>query len=61
MTHFFKGYHLHIQARCAEDVDPAEILKKVKDASGAKYSIHKETAVPEEAPTPVVFSLKIDS
>jgi drebrin-like protein len=36
---YFKGFHVQINARCEEDVDPNLILQKVKDSSGAKYSI----------------------
>ena len=56
MTQFFKGYHVHIQARSEEDIKPEVILKKVKDASGAKYGIHKEkgSSAQEETPAPVV-------
>lgn len=43
MTTFFKGYHVLIQARSEEDVKLDVIMTKVKDASGAKYGIHKET------------------
>ncbi|KAJ3122200.1 hypothetical protein HK100_012084 [Physocladia obscura] len=39
---FFKGFHVHINARAELDVTPEAIMKKVKDSSGAKYSIHNE-------------------
>ncbi|KAI9024004.1 hypothetical protein DFJ74DRAFT_605593 [Hyaloraphidium curvatum] len=50
---FFKGAHVTINARHDADVDPANIKKKVRDASGAKYSIHNEVAKPELPPEPV--------
>ncbi|KAF9278837.1 hypothetical protein BGZ68_008325 [Mortierella alpina] len=37
------GYHLQINARCEADVTPAQILKRVNEGSGSKYSIHNET------------------
>ncbi|KAG0269366.1 hypothetical protein BGZ95_002101 [Linnemannia exigua] len=37
------GYHLQINARCEADVTPAQILKRVNEGSGSKYSVHKET------------------
>ena len=47
---FFKGFHVHIQARSEADVEPAQILQKVKDASGAKYKIREMDAVQRDAP-----------
>ncbi|KAI9336553.1 hypothetical protein BDR26DRAFT_485842 [Obelidium mucronatum] len=41
---FFRGFHVHINARAEIDVTPDAIMKKVKDSSGAKYSIHNEQA-----------------
>ncbi|KAG0296928.1 hypothetical protein BGZ97_004387 [Linnemannia gamsii] len=41
--HFTQGYHLQINARCEADVTPAQILKRVNEGSGSKYSVHKET------------------
>ncbi|KAG0075447.1 hypothetical protein BGZ90_009881 [Linnemannia elongata] len=43
VSNFLKGYHLQINARCEADVTPAQILKRVNEGSGSKYSIHKET------------------
>ncbi|KAG0260499.1 hypothetical protein BG011_001868 [Mortierella polycephala] len=40
---FLKGYHLQINARSEADVTPAQIMKRVNEGSGSKYSIHKET------------------
>ncbi|KAF9542786.1 hypothetical protein EC957_001684 [Mortierella hygrophila] len=42
-SHLADGYHLQINARCEADVTPAQILKRVNEGSGSKYSIHKET------------------
>ncbi|KAJ3030568.1 UNVERIFIED_CONTAM: hypothetical protein HDU68_008585 [Siphonaria sp. JEL0065] len=38
------SFHVHINARAEIDVTPDAIMKKVKDSSGAKYSIHNEQA-----------------
>jgi len=38
---FFTGFHIHINARSKFDVDPDEIMKKVKSCSGANYSFHQ--------------------
>ncbi|KAH6578591.1 hypothetical protein BASA60_003557 [Batrachochytrium salamandrivorans] len=38
----FKGFHVQINARAYDDVDPALIMKKVHDSSGAKYSINQK-------------------
>ncbi|KAF9133959.1 hypothetical protein BGX30_012094 [Mortierella sp. GBA39] len=43
VSNFLKGYHLQINARCEADVTPAQILKRVNEGSGSKYSVHKET------------------
>ncbi|KAF9133321.1 hypothetical protein BGW39_010025 [Mortierella sp. 14UC] len=42
-SHLADGYHLQINARCEADVTPAQILKRVNEGSGSKYSVHKET------------------
>jgi len=41
---FFDGFHIHINARSKFDVDPDEIMKKVKSCSGANYSYHEKEA-----------------
>ncbi|KAI8901258.1 hypothetical protein BC833DRAFT_578565 [Globomyces pollinis-pini] len=51
VAHYFKGFHIHINARSEEDVEPALIMQKVKDSSGAKYSIHNEKNRPAPAPS----------
>lgn len=50
LSSFFKGFHVHIQARSETDVEPAQILQKVKDASGAKYKIREMDAVERDVP-----------
>ncbi|KAF9581777.1 hypothetical protein BGW38_001088 [Lunasporangiospora selenospora] len=40
---FLKGYHLQINARCEADVTPAQIMKRLDEGSGSKYSTHKES------------------
>ncbi|KAI9298524.1 putative drebrin family b, partial [Neoconidiobolus thromboides FSU 785] len=34
---FLKGYHIQINARDQSDVEPAQIMKKIDEGSGAKY------------------------
>jgi len=53
VANFLKGFHVQINARHEEDVRPEVILQKVHNASGSKYSIHKETKKPELPPAPV--------
>ncbi|KAG0057297.1 hypothetical protein BGZ83_000087 [Gryganskiella cystojenkinii] len=43
VSNFLRGYHLQINARYEADVTPAQIMKRVNEGSGSKYSIHKET------------------
>ncbi|KAL1924197.1 uncharacterized protein VTP21DRAFT_7232 [Calcarisporiella thermophila] len=52
-SRFLKGYHLQINARSEEDVDPEYIMKRVAESSGAKYSIHREAPKPQEPILPV--------
>jgi hypothetical protein len=52
-----RRYHVSIQARSENDVVPSQILKRVADSSGAKYSVHNEPAQKYQAPAPVVRSL----
>ncbi|XP_033125500.1 drebrin-like protein A [Anneissia japonica] len=42
----FRGAHVTINARCEEDVEVDDMVKKVAKASGANYSVHKEKAKP---------------
>ncbi|GAB5587036.1 actin binding protein [Umbelopsis nana] len=53
VSKFFKSFHVQINARNEGDVDPAAIMKRVSDSSGANYSFHKETRRAEPAITPV--------
>ncbi|KAJ3410880.1 hypothetical protein HDV05_003135 [Chytridiales sp. JEL 0842] len=39
---YIQGFHVHVNARGEYDITPDAIMKKVKDASGAKYGIHNE-------------------
>jgi hypothetical protein len=50
---FLGGFHVQINARHEEDVRPEVILQKVHNASGSKYSIHKEVKRAEAPPAPV--------
>ncbi|KAK3845409.1 MAG: hypothetical protein J3R72DRAFT_29380 [Linnemannia gamsii] len=43
VSNFLKGYHLQINARNEADVTPAQIMKRLDEGSGSKYSTHKET------------------
>ncbi|KAG0265139.1 hypothetical protein BGZ95_003414 [Linnemannia exigua] len=43
VSNFLKGYHLQINARNESDVTPAQIMKRLDEGSGSKYSTHKET------------------
>lgn len=47
------GYHVQITARSDSDLEPASIVQKVADASGAKYSSGGAGGVSAAAPPPV--------
>ncbi|SPQ18925.1 caf4f37d-1e84-45d7-affc-581a60e590b6 [Thermothielavioides terrestris] len=47
------GYHVQITARSDADLAPEDIMQKVADASGAKYSAGGSTPTPAAAPPPV--------
>ncbi|GAO18251.1 hypothetical protein UVI_02037290 [Ustilaginoidea virens] len=47
------GYHVQINARSANDLDPEAIMQKVADASGAKYSAGGSDGFARTAPPPV--------
>ncbi|KAK9468278.1 hypothetical protein V1512DRAFT_251763 [Lipomyces arxii] len=55
-THFasvaklFHGYHVQITARSEDDIEPSAILKKIEDASGAKYSFVESMTRFQKAP-----------
>ncbi|KAI9305350.1 hypothetical protein BJ944DRAFT_249125 [Cunninghamella echinulata] len=53
VSRFFKTFHVQINARDEADVEPELIMKRVSESSGSKYSVHKETAKPQPAVTPV--------
>ncbi|CAO3612297.1 unnamed protein product [Cunninghamella blakesleeana] len=53
VSKFFKTFHVQINARDEADVEPDLIMKRVSESSGAKYSVHKESAKPQPAVTPV--------
>ncbi|KAI9143484.1 hypothetical protein BKA69DRAFT_1123265 [Paraphysoderma sedebokerense] len=38
---YLKGYNIQINARSDDDIDPKSIMRKVKDSSGAKYSVQE--------------------
>ncbi|RKP39971.1 hypothetical protein BJ085DRAFT_24547, partial [Dimargaris cristalligena] len=50
---YFKGYHVQIDARDEDDVDPVRIRKKISESSGARYSVHHEQSRPQEPVRPV--------
>lgn len=47
------GYHVQITARSDADLAPEDIMQKVADASGAKYSAGDSAPAPAAAPPPV--------
>ncbi|KAK4154016.1 hypothetical protein C8A00DRAFT_14831 [Chaetomidium leptoderma] len=47
------GYHVQITARSDADLAPEDIMQKVADASGAKYSAGASAPAPAAAPPPV--------
>ncbi|XP_005091126.1 drebrin-like protein B [Aplysia californica] len=47
---FLRGIHITVPARCEEDIDVDDIMKRVAKSSGANYSFHKEKARPQQAP-----------
>lgn len=47
---FFKGHHVHINARTESDVTADLIMKKVRDSSGAKYATSSVAPVKPTAP-----------
>ncbi|KAG0314686.1 hypothetical protein BGZ99_007928 [Dissophora globulifera] len=42
VANFLKGYHLQLSARSEADVTPAQIMKRLQEGSGSKYSTHQE-------------------
>jgi hypothetical protein len=53
-----KGFSVHIKARAEQDIDPAEIMKRVYDASGAKYSVQQDRQVTK---APLVSTPQMES
>ncbi|KAG2209836.1 hypothetical protein INT47_001985 [Mucor saturninus] len=53
VSKFFKSFHVQINARDEADVDPALIMKRVSESSGANYSVHKESSKAQSRVTPV--------
>lgn len=47
------GYHVQITARSDSDLEPAAIIQKVSDASGAKYTAGGSAPMPAPAAPPV--------
>ncbi|KAM0253935.1 hypothetical protein ACHAQJ_007058 [Trichoderma viride] len=47
------GYHVQITARSDSDLEPESIMRKVADASGAKYSAGSSAGAVASAPPPV--------
>ena len=43
-----------VPARCEDDIDADEIIKKVAKSSGANYSVHNEKGTKEFVPDPAV-------
>ncbi|KAJ1334127.1 drebrin-like protein [Microdochium nivale] len=50
------GYHVQITARSDADLDPAKIIQKVSDASGAKYTAGGSAPVKSGGPPPPIKS-----
>ncbi|KAF3764882.1 hypothetical protein M406DRAFT_80991 [Cryphonectria parasitica EP155] len=48
------GYHVQITARSDIDLEPASIIQKVSDASGAKYTAGGSAPMPAAGPAPPV-------
>ncbi|EXX51931.1 uncharacterized protein OCT59_023023 [Rhizophagus irregularis] len=55
VSKFLKGYHLQINARSEDDVDPEYIMKRINESGGSKYSINtnKEKSRKEDPILPV--------
>ncbi|KAI0485182.1 hypothetical protein GGR56DRAFT_662952 [Xylariaceae sp. FL0804] len=55
------GYHVQITARSDSDLEPASILQKISDASGAKYTAGGSAPVKTGGPAPPVKSKPVFS
>ena len=53
LSNRYQGYHVQITARSDRDLTPESIVKKVSDASGAKYSGGGSTSSQAGGPPPV--------
>ena len=56
MQKLFQGYHVQINARTDADLIPENIVKKVQDSSGSKYSGGGAVPSADNAPKPPVAS-----
>lgn len=56
VANFLKGYHVSINAREESEVDPGQIMRKVRDSSGSKYSVHNESGNKYNPPSETVKS-----
>ncbi|RIA92835.1 hypothetical protein C1645_763904 [Glomus cerebriforme] len=48
VSKFLKGYHLQINARSEDDVDPDYIMKRINESGGSKYSINVDKEKPRK-------------
>lgn len=46
VSQYFKGFHVHIQARNEDDIQPDFLMNKVKQSLGAQYSIQSQVPNP---------------
>jgi drebrin-like protein len=53
VANVLRGYHVQITARSDSDLSPENIVQKVADASGAKYTAGGSAPLPAAAPPPV--------
>ncbi|CCF60329.1 hypothetical protein KAFR_0J02650 [Kazachstania africana CBS 2517] len=60
-NNILKGYHIQVTARDEDDLDEKELLMKVSNAAGARYSIQKSASAPTKpkisSPPPVKRSI----
>ncbi|CAI6525679.1 ANM_collapsed_G0006450.mRNA.1.CDS.1 [Saccharomyces cerevisiae] len=53
-NNLFKGYHVQVTARDEDDLDENELLMKISNAAGARYSIQTSSKQQGKASTPPV-------
>ncbi|CAI4057482.1 hypothetical protein N7582_000871 [Saccharomyces uvarum] len=53
-NNLFKGYHVQVTARDEDDLDENELLMKISNAAGARYSIQTSSKQQDKASTPPV-------